>query len=310
MKKKINLNLENIDKVTSVGKALSSEIRIEILKYLIDKSANITEISNYFNIPLSSAALHIKILEEANMIISQPTPGLRGSQKLCGIAFEEVKLNIVDNIKRHSSVHCFRQNMPIGNFFDFDIKAPCGIVSDKSYIAPDDYPYGFNSELRLKAQLIWFTQGYLVYKFPNQIFKQSKPREMTFSFEICSEAVGYNNEWPSDVSIWLNDIEIGIIKCLGDYGDVRGILNPEWWSDSLTQYGLLHTVAVNDKGCYIDNIKVSEYNLNSLNLDDGYYINFKIGVKEDAKFVGGLNLFGEKFGNYNQNILLSTFVDK
>ncbi|MDR0732140.1 MAG: hypothetical protein LBF63_10765 [Treponema sp.] len=32
------------------------------------------------------------------------------------------------------------------------------------------------------------------------------------------------------------------------------------------------------------------------------FISFKIGIKEDAEYVGGLNLFGEHFGNYNQNI--------
>lgn len=93
MKKQIILNLEDIDTIVDVGKALSSKIRIQILKFLIRKSANITEIANQFNIPLSSAALHIKILEEAKMVLSQSVPGLRGSQKLCGIAFEQIKFD-------------------------------------------------------------------------------------------------------------------------------------------------------------------------------------------------------------------------
>jgi len=35
---------------------------------------------------------------------------------------------------------------------------------------------------------------------------------------------------------------------------------------------------------------------------DEDYISFKIGVKEDSKYVGGINLFGNKFGDFEQNI--------
>ena len=31
----------------------------------------------------------------------------------------------------------------------------------------------------------------------------------------------------------------------------------------------------------------------------------RIGNKPDAQYVGGFNIFGEKFGDYEQNILLS-----
>lgn len=304
MKKQIILNLEDIDTIVDVGKALSSKIRIQILKFLIRKSANITEIANQFNIPLSSAALHIKILEEAKMVLSQSVPGLRGSQKLCGIAFEQIKFDLSENLKRYDNSKYFKQEMPIGNFFDCSVIAPCGIVSEETYIAPEDYPYGFFCEQRLKAQLIWFTQGFLCYKFSNQLIKEAKAEEISFSFEICSEAVGYNNNWRSDVSIWINEIEIGIVKCLGDYGDVRGNLNPDWWADTLTQYGKLHTVLINNEGVYIDGNQVSNYNIATLKLVEGCCIDFRIGVKEDAEFLGGLNLFGERFGNHNQNIVM------
>ena len=34
------------------------------------------------------------------------------------------------------------------------------------------------------------------------------------------------------------------------------------------------------------------------------YLSFKIGVKKDAKNVGGLNIFGEKFGDHPIGIIV------
>ena len=37
---------------------------------------------------------------------------------------------------------------------------------------------------------------------------------------------------------------------------------------------------------------------------DGILFRLRIGIKEDAKYVGGVNLFGREFGDTDQNILL------
>ena len=40
-------------------------------------------------------------------------------------------------------------------------------------------------------------------------------------------------------------------------------------------------------------------------------IRLKIGIKEDAKYVGGINIFGKGFGDTDQNISLQiAYVDK
>ena len=35
------------------------------------------------------------------------------------------------------------------------------------------------------------------------------------------------------------------------------------------------------------------------------YIDVRIGNKEDARYIGGFNLFGKSFGNYEQDIVMS-----
>jgi len=34
----------------------------------------------------------------------------------------------------------------------------------------------------------------------------------------------------------------------------------------------------------------------------------KIGIKEDAEHVGGLNIFGRGFGNYDQDLVLRMYL--
>jgi len=41
-----------------------------------------------------------------------------------------------------------------------------------------------------------------------------------------------------------------------------------------------------------------------LNIEKDDYFTLRIGVKPDAKNLGGINLFGEKFGDYQQNIMM------
>ena len=61
---------------------------------------------------------------------------------------------------------------------------------------------------------------------------------------------------------------------------------------------------MNSLGCYEDDIKCSEQSLTTLHLDKGNYISFRLGVKPDARHVGGMNLFGEKFGDYAQGLVM------
>ncbi|MFV0341509.1 MAG: ArsR/SmtB family transcription factor [Anaerocolumna sp.] len=306
MKEELKIKLNNQDKLVNVCKALSTPIKIEILKFLCARPAIISDVAAHFGIPLSSAALHIKMLETAGLISVQPIPGSKGAQKLCGVLVSRVDIDVLD-VDTVNPNFLFRESMPIGSYFDYDVTPPCGIVSEVSDLGAEDSLGGFFSPERCKAQLIWLTHGHLEYRFSNTVLKSAPSNKIQFTFEICSEALGYNQNWRSDVSIWMNNTEIGIIECPGDYGGRTGKLNPYWWNDSSTQYGDLRKIWITDHGCFIDEQKVSNHTISSLGLDKGNYMSFKIGVKPDAKFMGGLNLFGEKFGDYPQNIVMEVY---
>lgn len=303
MKQEVTLNLSNIDRVTSISKALSSKVRVEILRLLDNQALNISSIAEALDIPVSTAALQIKVLEEAGLVMSEPLPGIRGSQKVSGIRVKTVHIDIKSTDDDASMNRTVKISMPIGNYWDCSVTAPCGVSSEKQSISPDDDTDAFYLPERTTAQIIWFYKGYLEYRFPKRhLSDHGSIKGVEFVFEACSEAPGYNNDWPSDITVWINGVEIGGFRSEGDYGGRRGKLNPEWWPDILTQYGKLYTVMIDDEGCFVDNRLTSKENIHSLHINEGDYISFKIGVKESSEFVGGINLFGNRFGDFEQNI--------
>ena len=79
-----------------------------------------------------------------------------------------------------------------------------------------------------------------------------KVEKIEISMELCSEAPGYRAEWPSDITLYINDIDIGTFTCPGDFGGRRGRYSPDWWSIGSTQFGVLKCWQVNDKGSFLD----------------------------------------------------------
>ncbi|MDR0641292.1 MAG: helix-turn-helix domain-containing protein [Treponema sp.] len=302
MKNRIVVDMDNTEQSAVLFKALASPVRLEMLKSLIDKPANISELAERFSLPLSSAALHVRVLEEAGLIFIQEKRGIRGSQKICAIFFEDLYLNLAPLRNNQIVTRDILFRMPLGNYFDCSVSPPCGIAGSKGPIGIDDASSTFYNPARTHAQLIWFTSGYLEYRFGTMNIQNKNIRALIFSFEVCSEAAGYNNDWPSDITVWVNGKELYRFRSAGDFGGRRGLYSPPWWSENSSQYGELHHLEINESGSYGDGIKCSDLNLETLHIAQKDFISFKIGVKEDAEYVGGINIFGEHFGNYNQNI--------
>ena len=95
----------------------------------------------------------------------------------------------------------------------------------------------------------------------------------------------------------------------GDYGARHGLLTPEWWQTG-TQYGVIKQVEVTEQGTFLDGSFVSPVTIADLNIPEKPVFTFRLCVKENAKNRGGINLFGRKFGDYNQNIIVTfTYTD-
>lgn len=127
---------------------------------------------------------------------------------------------------------------------------------------------------------------------------------LEISFETCSEAPMYRDPWKSDISVFVNGKELGIFESPCDCGGVRGALTPSWNSILSTQYGFLKTWRLDESGTYLDGIRINDLSISDITFSDLPYISIKIGVSENAVHVGGINLFGDKFGNYEQPLVL------
>lgn len=305
MKQIVSMNLDDTEQLALIAKALSAEIRIEILKVLCHESLNVNEIAERLNIPASTAATHVKLLEEAGIIKTSLQRGIRGSMKLCTKVLGDIEVSL--DTSEEETYQCEVINMPIGNYVDYKVAPTCGIVSDKAHIDEEDEPRCFYNPNRIYAQLLWFGEGYVEYRFPNNMLKENRERRVSISMELCSEDHEYNMDCLSDITVWVNGIEAGTWTCPSDFGGRRGKLNPSWWPDKNTQYGVLKTWTLTEQGTYIDEDKVNHVTIDEYHLSDNDYISVRIGIKEDATNIGGINLFGSGFGDYPQDIRLKIY---
>lgn len=276
---------------------------MKILKLLSTGPHNVNELAEKLGVPFSTTAVNVKKLEEYQLITTELVPG-RGTQKINTKNYDRIVIDLFDEqIDRDKNVITI--DMPIGEYVDCQAEPSCGLVGLSDYIGIQDDPRSFYEPGRREAELLYFRVGYVEYRYPNRIPYGAKATEIEFSMEICSEAPYHKLDWPSDITMWINDVEIGTWTSPGDFGGQRGFNTPEWWQIYFTQYGLLKQWKVNQDGCFLDGVKISEVTLQDLNLNDKPYISMRIGVKKDTVNVGGLNLFGQQFGNYSQGIIMS-----
>ncbi|MFD0048366.1 ArsR/SmtB family transcription factor [Actinomycetes bacterium NPDC127524] len=292
-----------LDDLLEIAKALSSDLRIEIFRKLLKRSMNVAELSEIFDIPPSTASSNIKKLEDVGLIRTELVPGTRGSQKLCAAVLKRI---IVDTqeMEDETEASYVKTSMPIGNFFDYDVSPTCGLVNETSIIGEFDDIRSFSEPSRTTAQLIWFKQGYVEYRFPNRIPPGCRMTSLELSMELCSEAPLHYKDWPSDITIWINGMEIGTWTSPGEFGGERGFLTPSWWDIQYAQFGLLKRWQVSNRGTLVDGLQISDVVLSDLKDIDSPFITVRIGVKPDALNVGGINLFGRSFGNYGTDINL------
>lgn len=296
------LHVKNLDEGLEVFKALGSELRINIIKLLQENhEMNMNELATSLGITNGALTSHIKKLEESGIIQVMTERGGHGNQKICKVAVDKIVVD-VESEETEEDQNIYNTEVKVGHYSDYNVYPTCGLATSKAIVGEVDDPRYFSHPDRINAGILWFTKGYIEYMIPNLLPSATKIDQITVSLEISSEAPGINNDWPSDISIFLNDVKIGTWTSPGDYGDVQGIFTPDWWFPNWNQYGLLKMIVINKKGTFVDGLKISDVTINQFNLDYKSTVRFKFEIEEDAKNIGGITIFGSGFGNYNQDI--------
>lgn len=286
-----------------VFEALASKVRIDIIKLLSKNKLSVKEIAQELQLSSAIVTMHIRKLEEANIIKTERI----SQKKISSLKIDCINITFPEKIFNAFDTKEF--SIPIGHYTNYEIQPTCGLASSNDFIGPVDEPKYFMDPQRMDARILWFNQGFVEYQTPNYFSDQEKIEMIEISLEISSEFPFYNNNWPSDITFYLNDVELGTWTSPGDYGDIRGKYTPAWYPDNLNQYGLLKTIRITNHTTNIDGDTLSNIHLNDLPLDQDIWT-FRIEVKDTAKNIGGCTLFGKEFGNYDQDIHFKIYYSK
>ena len=100
----------------------------------------------------------------------------------------------------------------------------------------------------------------------------------------------------------MNNIKLCEYTCTGDFGDRKGYITKTPLPLG-TQYGQMVNIKITNTGVYLNEILVNkDVKLFSLSLTQGKKFLFKIECPKDVEHVGGFNLFGKYYGDFEQDI--------
>jgi predicted transcriptional regulator len=300
------LYFKSIKDAEEVFKALSAPVRLKIMEMIYENDQlNMNDLAESLNLTNSAISIHVSKLEKAGLVKIKATSGKRGTMKIVRPCHDKLMIDFAPQKETRSY---YQDDIQIGYFNNARINPTCGLSTVKHIIGEFDDRRYFMFPARFEAGVLWFASGYIEYSLPNHLIAGQTLTELQISFEICSECPGYNEDYPSDIYFSINDKPLGMWVSPGDFGARKGFLNPPWWPDRLNQYGLLKTIIINSTGTFIDgDNQISKTTIENLTIDYTSTITLRLEVPKNTANCGGLTLFGEGFGDYNQAIRLKTF---
>ncbi|MGG1878567.1 helix-turn-helix domain-containing protein [Paenibacillus cisolokensis] len=289
-------------RIVEVAKALSSDVRVRILEALGEKSMSVGQLAEVLGVAQPTVSINVQMLEQADLVVSSQGAN---REKICAVTCRSIFLELPtrpgEGLQRIEEIH-----MPIGMFSHCSIEPTCGMAArDGSLIGSPDDPRAFYMPERTEAALLWFSgAGYVEYYFANPMPPGAALDELRLRAELCSEAPSFNSNWPSDISLIINDLPVGTWTSPADFGDRKGKLTPERWRSG-SEYGLLTEWRITGSGSQVNGQDASPTTIGDLELSFNRPIRVRFEVSRDAAHPNGMNLFGSGFGDHPQDIVLS-----
>lgn len=285
----------------AIFRALSSDSRVRILELLSDGEMNINELSAALGLAQPSITKHIQTLEEVGLVVSDYTSGIQGMQKRCRRIHDRIVMDFGGSSKDKDYV--IEIEVPVGMYTHVEVTPTCGLATRDRMVGVIDDPLAFMFPDRAKAEVLWAGGGFIEYVFPNSLPFSTAIDSIELAMEISSEAPGYANDYPSDITLWINEVEVGTWTSPGDPGGERGRLNPPWWQDYMNQHGYYKVFSVGPKGTFVDGETLSTVSIKDINVTPWQATKVRIGIKDDAVNKGGFSLFGRGFGSFESDLV-------
>ncbi|MDR6552112.1 ArsR family transcriptional regulator [Paenibacillus qinlingensis] len=284
--------------------ALASDVRLNILELLAEQEMNVKDLAQRLSLSSAIVTMHVKKLEAGGLIHTKLVRKQGGTHKICTLALARIDVQLPQSTEQKRLFN--EVSIPVGHYTRFEVHPTCGLATEDRLIGQFDDPRFFFEPERMHARILWFAKGFVEYRIPNYMLAGQDLEEIEISLEIGSEAPGIAANWPSDIHFYVNDTLLGYWTSPGDSGDGRGQLTPAWWSDYTNQYGWLKVLRITEEGTFLDGQLLSNVTIQDLPISRNEWI-LRLEVPEHAEHVGGLTLYGEGFGNYNQDIRFRTY---
>ena len=152
--------MDRPEELVKVTHALSTELRLKMIALLNQRRMNILEIAETLEIPVSTAASNVKVLEQARLIETELLPASRGAMKVCSRTYDDIRIILnAPLLTSADGEQCYEIEMPIGSFTACEVAPTCGMVSEEGPIIAEDAPGVFFHPNRVHAQLLWLRKG-------------------------------------------------------------------------------------------------------------------------------------------------------
>ena len=295
----INVTEENI----TFFQALASETRIKIIKILSQEEKNIKDLAAILGVSSTIIAKHVNKLEEAGIIKSKNISATRGLQKICKLDIEKASLYFDTDFNKSGKLK--KLSIPIGAYSSYRFIPTCGIASTKAIIGNYDDPRYFSNPEHYKANLLWFTNGWIEYPIPSYIFDCKSLKSIKLSMEICSEYPESKKDHKSDIYFSLNKKLLGKWISPGNPSGRRGRYNPAWWIMG-SEFGYKVELIIDKNGVQLNKTKISDTKISDIKFLEKKDTILKIASPSPGKTEnsGGFTIFGKGFGDYDTNLEL------
>lgn len=291
-------------KFIALYEALASEVRWRIMDLIADREMNVKDLAAKLELSPSIVTMHIRKLEQADIIGSRRVRLNGGTHKMCFLKQKNIEIELPS---ANRTTRTREQTISVGHFTAFEVYPTCGLGTREKEIGIWDDPRYFLDPERVHAAILWFGRGYVEYKTPNYLLPEQAPEAIEISMEIASEAPGLRDHWPSDIQFMFNGVALGTWTSPADFGRAaRGIYTPKWWHRNVNQYGLLKTIRIDNSGTFIDGEWMSDVTIKEIKLKEQFWT-LRFTVDENSVNVGGLTLYGAGFGNHDQDIIIRVF---
>ena len=119
------LHIEKLSDGLNLFKALGSDVRLEIVRLLVEQPMNMNELAGKLHITNGALTTHIKKLEECGVVAVSSDSGGHGNQKICQVVPDKLLIN-VKNAPLPAENTC-SVDLKVGRYSSCRVYPTCGL---------------------------------------------------------------------------------------------------------------------------------------------------------------------------------------